>query len=178
MRGHEYIRDVVKAHLIAAVPVRLAVIQAGLDDPVENLDFLLDDGAYRLQSLPAVVIRASDTPSQRRTGEAEWVYDYSVEVIVACANDTIGNYEGATRQRDRLLLAVREALISPAVWPDDVELLPGDRPERTGPGVETVNSEPLAVGTITVTFRVTEYIDLDLTAIDGVDVTVTPEPPV
>jgi hypothetical protein len=38
VRGHEYIRDVVKAHLIATVPVRLAVIQAGLDDPVENLD--------------------------------------------------------------------------------------------------------------------------------------------
>ena len=164
MRGHEYIRDVVKAHLIATVPVRLAVIQAGLDDPVENLDFLLDDGAYRLQSLPAVVIRATDSPTQRRTGEAQWVCDYNVEVIVACANDTIGNYEGATRQRDRLLRAVREALYAPAVWPDDVELLSGDRPEKTGPGVETVNGEPMAVGTIEVFFKVTEDLDLDLPA--------------
>jgi len=177
MRGHEYIRDVVKAHLVAAVPVRLAIIQVDADDPVTDLDFILDDGLYRLQRFPAVVIRATDATNHKRTADAQWAYDYSVEVIVACANDTVGNYEGATRQRDRLLQAVREALIAPTLWPDDVELLPGDRPERTGPGVETVNGEPLAAGTIGVTFRVYEDLDLGLTPIDGVDVTVTAELP-
>lgn len=178
MRGHEYVRDVVKALLVAQVPGRLAVIEDGLDDPVGDLDFILDDGLYRLKSFPVVVVRATDAQIVKRTGESEWLVGYDVEVIVACANATIGNTEGATRQRDRLLLAVREALyVGLSSLPDDVDFPPGAWPEKTGPSVETLNGEPLAVGTVAFQAQVTEVADRGLPTVVGVDVTLTVDDP-
>lgn len=172
MRGHEYIRDALKGYLEQAVPLFLAAhlsdIGAAEPDPAE-VSFELADSLQDLvdgDPFPVVAIRSSDAPDSQSLGGGRWAFVYDLEVMVACDHRSYGTegYRSATRARDRLLLAVREALLSVKgleSGEDDgsVEFLPGKRREQTGRGnQQTLAGVALAVGTIDLRARVTESL--------------------
>lgn len=172
MRGHEYIRDALKGYLEQAVPLFLAAhladIGATEPDPTE-VSFELADSLQDLvdgDPFPVVAIRSSDAPDSQSLGGGKWAFTYDLEVMVACDHRAYGTegYRSATRARDRLLLAVREALLHVKgleSGEDDgrVEFLPGKRREQTGRGnQQTLAGVALAVGTIDLRARVTESL--------------------
>ena len=113
MRGHEYIREAIRTYLESAVPVRLAAHLAanGLTSPnVADLRFLLADGLQEITDFPAVIVRSTDATDDTRTADGTWRIVYDVEVVVACDHRVHGDAEGASKDRDRVLLAVREAV--------------------------------------------------------------------
>ena len=179
MRGHEYIREAVRTYLEQVVPTRLAAHEAayGLTspDPAE-IQFLLADNLQDIVDFPVVVVRATDANNSTRTADGTWAFDYDMEVIVACDHRVHGDVEAASKDRDRVLLAVREAIYSVAGLTNDIDIVPTKRPEATGAGVETRQGVPLAAGTIKFTAKVLEtLVDLDPPEdIDNIDLTVAP----
>ena len=104
-----------------------------------------------------------------------WWFAYDIEVIVACDHRVHGDAEGASKDRDRLLLAVRECIYRASGLTDDIDISPKGRPEATGAASETRAGVPLAAGTLKFRARVTETLtDLDPPEdIDAVDQSVT-----
>lgn len=176
MRGHEYIREAVRTYLELKVPERLTAHLAAYSltspDPAE-VQFYLADNLQDIVNFPAVVIRATDANNSTRTADGNWAFDYDMEIIVAADHRVHGDVEAASKDRDRVLLAVRESLYRVAGLTDDIDILPGKRPEATGAGVETRQGVPLAAGTLKFTARVLETLaDLDPPEdIDNVDLT-------
>lgn len=166
MPGHETARTAVRDWLAKQVPIRLLVLRDALeldspDDPRVYLlaDALPDDDTQ----FPAVVVGSTRTLDMTRRGLADdgdtQVYDVDYEVTVAVAV-TRGEFvadEKASIDRDRLLQAVREALM------ERMEIAPGviliSLPvEATGPATQSALGRPLAAGTSTVTVRSTEAL--------------------
>lgn len=151
MRGHEYVRETVRTLLQLTVPDRLAAHLAayGLASPdPNNLTFLLADGLQLVETFPVVIVRSTDAGDDTRTSDGTWRIGYDVEVIVACDYRVHGDSEGASKDRDRLLVAVREAVYAADGLPEDVDFAPRNRPERTGAAEETRAGVPLAAGTL------------------------------
>ena len=94
---------------------------------------------------------------------------------MACDHRVHGDAEAASKDRDRVLLAVREAIYSAAGLTEDIDISPRKRPEATGAAAETRAGVPLAAGTLKFRARVTETLtDLDPPEdIDAVDQSVT-----
>lgn len=174
MKGHEYIREAVRTHLEVAVPVRLAAHLAAnaltSPDPAD-LKFLLADGLQNVKDFPAVVVRSTDATDDTRTADGTWQIVYDLEVIVACDHRIHGDAEGASKDRDRVLLAVREAVYFAAGLTEDIDIFPAKRAEQTGAAAETRAGVPLAAGTLKFRAAVLETLaDLDppetITAVD------------
>jgi hypothetical protein len=165
VKGHEYVREAIRTYLEDTVPARLAahLTANGLTSPdASALTFLLADGLQGVDSFPAVVVRWASVSDDQRTGEYTWLFSYELEVIVACDHRTYNDPEGASKDRDRLLLAVRECLYRALTLTNDIEILPRKRPEQTGAASETRAGLPLAAGTLSFVARVTETLtDLD-----------------
>lgn len=189
MRGHEYIRDEVRGFLESTVPLFLAAHLADLgeSEPAPaSVSYLLADSLQELPAdiFPVVAVRSTDSVDDQPFREGVWGMVYTLQVMVACDHRTYGatGYEQASRYRDRLLLAVREALyrvsgVKSADEDGDIEFLPGKRPERTGKGnQETLAGVALAAGTIDFRVRVTEMLGnagVPTERIDGVDLSVS-----
>ena len=178
MKGHEYIREAIRTYLEVAVPPRLAAHLAGngltSPDPA-GVAFLLADGLQDITDFPAVVVRSTDSGDERQVTTDTWWFAYDIEVIVACDHRVHGDAEGASKDRDRLLLAVRECIYRASGLTDDIDMSPKGRPEATGAASETRAGVPLAAGTLKFRARVTETLtDLDPPEdIDAVDQSVT-----
>ena len=178
MKGHEYVREAVRTHLETYVPLRLAahLTANGLSSPTaSDVTFLLADGLQDIDTFPVVVVRSTDASDDVQTFNGAWWMTYELEVIVACDHRVHGDSEGASKDRDRLLLAVRECVYAASGLTDDIDISPAKRPEQTGAAAETRAGVPLAAGTIRFVARVVEEL-LPLTAvedIDAIDQTVT-----
>jgi|JI10StandDraft_1071094.scaffolds.fasta_scaffold44688_6 hypothetical protein len=162
MRGHEYIREAVRTYLEAAVPTRLAAHLAanGLTTPEPaDVTFVLADGLQDITDFPVVVVRSTDATNDTWTADGTWSVLYDLEVIVACDHRTHGDYEGASKDRDRLLLAVREALYRITGLTEDIDIVPGKRSEQTGAASMSLAGVPLAAGTVKFIARVLETLD-------------------
>jgi len=158
MRGHEYVRATVKALLEAKVPGRLAAVRAAFQasTPAAPAVYLLAD---RLPTdpahYPAVIISSTGAPRMRSQSvyadgdTADFVVFYDVRVVVACRTDVAGGDEASSRDRDRLLLAVRESLLGRANLPEDIELVMSDMAEDTGAATQDLRGRPLSAGQIT-----------------------------
>jgi len=165
MRGHEYIREAIRTYLESAVPVRLTAHLAanGLTSPnVADLRFLLADGLQEITDFPAVIVSSTDATDDTRTADGTWRIVYDVEVVVACDHRVHGDAEGASKDRDRVLLAVREAVYFAAGLTEDIDIFPAKRAEQTGAAAETRSGVPLAAGTLKFRAAVLETLaDLD-----------------
>ena len=167
MRGHEYARSQVKTHLQSTVPGRLGAIRTALaaTTPANPAGYFLTDILPTDPALyPAVVIMSTAAPAMKRqsvqaAGQAvDFVVIYSIRVVVACRTDVAGGDEAASIDRDRLMLAVREALLAPGSFPDDFELLTQDIAEDTGAAAQDLRGRPLAAGQITCQVGVLETL--------------------
>jgi hypothetical protein len=165
VRGHEYIRETIRTYLEAEVPTRLAAHLAAysLTSPTPaDVTFLLADGLQDINDFPAVIVRSTDSQDDTRTADGTWRIAYDIEVIVACDHRVHGDAEGASKDRDRLLLAVRECIYSVVGLTDDIDIAPRKRPEQTGAASETRAGVPLAAGTLRFRASVLETLtDLD-----------------
>ena len=178
MRGHEYIREAVRTYLEATLPSRLAAHLAAneLTSPAtDGINFVLADGLQDITRFPVVVVRSTDAGNDQWTGDGTWSIIYDVEIIAACDHRVHGGYESASKDRDRLLLAVRECMYAATSLTEDIDILPGKRPEQTGAAMETRAGVPLAAGTLKLRARVLESLtDLNPPEdIDVVDLTAT-----
>lgn len=192
MRGHEYIRDALRAYLETAVPLFLTahLTDIGEAEPVPaDVSFVLADSLQDvvetedIAPYPVVAVRSTDGDVEQKTGITSWTFLYDLEVMVAVDHRTYGaeGYKAATRSRDRLLLAVRSALLSVSGLDSgeadgDVEFLPGKRREQTGRGnQQSLSGVALAVGTLSFRARVTERLSVPpaLEQIGAVDLSVS-----
>ncbi len=167
MRGHEYARDQVRTHLLAKVPGRLGAIRSALQvsTPANPAGYFLADILPTDPALyPCVVIMSTGAPTMRRQSvqaagdSADFIVIYSLRIVVACRTDTAGGEEAASRDRDRLMLAVREALLAQGSFPDDLELMTQDIAEDTGAAAQDLRGRPLAAGQITCQVGVLETL--------------------
>jgi len=180
MRGHEFVREAIRTYLEAEVPPRL---QAHLTDneltsPSTDVAFLLADALEGVTDFPAVLVKSTSAQAVKWVASRTWWYAYDVEIIVACDHRVHGTFEGASTDRDRLMLAVREAVLDMSNLPDEIDLQPGQMPEDTGAAVQTLAGVPLAAGTLKFTVRLVETLremhppeDIDAAdlAVDGYD---------
>jgi hypothetical protein len=169
MRGHEYARAQVKTHLAARVGPRLTAIRAALEvstptNPAAGSYMLADQLPVDPALYPAVVVMSTGAPRIRRQSvtasgdETDFVVVYELRVVVACRTDIAGGEEAASRDRDRLLLAVREALLGRANLPDDIEMLTSELREETGAASQDLRGRPLAAGQVTFSVAVLETL--------------------
>ncbi|MEZ5119663.1 MAG: hypothetical protein R2686_07145 [Candidatus Nanopelagicales bacterium] len=177
MRGHEFVREAVRTYLETEVPVRLAAHLAanGLTSPSTDIAFLLQDVLEGVESFPAVLVKSTNGNAEKWVGPRTYWYAYDLELVVACDHRVHGSYEAASTDRDRLLLAVRESVLTMSGLPDDIDLQAGQWPEETGAAVQTLAGVPLAAGTLKFTVRLVETVaDLDPPEdMDAADLTVT-----
>lgn len=167
MKGHEYARAQVKAHLQAKVPSRLTAIRAALGTatPTVPAAYLLAD---RLPvdpaQYPCILVNSTGSPRMRRQSvyadgdTADFIVIYDVRVVVACRTDVAGGDEAASLDRDRLLLSVREALLGRANLPADIEFMTQDMVEDTGAATQDLRGRPLSAGQITFSVGVLETL--------------------
>ena len=138
MKGHEYARAQVRAHLQAKVPARLAAIKAALQatTPAAPAAYLLADRLPTDPALyPCILINSTGVPRMRSQAvyadgdSADFIVVYDLRIVVACRTDVAGGDEAASVDRDRLLLAVRETLLGRANLPADIEIVTTDMRE-------------------------------------------------
>jgi hypothetical protein len=180
MLGHEFARVTMRDHLIAGVPARLALIRAAWSatTPADPAAYLLADTLpLDASQYPIVLVQSTSLVDQRATESGQlgvWICEYAVTVVVAARSDVAGDWEGASRQRDRLLLAVRETLMMGRELADNAFAVTQGMSEEIGDAAQDVQSRPLAAGTITLRVRVAEELSDDVAEITGHAVTVDP----
>lgn len=170
MLGHEHVRATVAALLAQRVPVRLAAVRAALGvtspvDPDPDAGYLLADGLPRAEgAYPVVVVQTTDLAGAETTGPAvggqaqRWRTVYGLRVVVACSAATVADFAAASRDRDRLLLAVREALMATR-GAGALTWNPAELRETTGAAAETLAGRPLAAGQLDLPVRCIEVLD-------------------
>lgn len=169
MRGHEYARTAVLERLRDVLPIRLAGIRAALEvatpvDPPASAYLLADSLPDDPGQYPCVVVMSTSAPVIKRQGVAgdgesvDYIVRYSLRIVVACRLDETGGAVAASLDRDRLLLAVREALISRTAMPEDFDIEPSSISEQTGAAAQDLRGRPLAAGEITVTAMALETL--------------------
>lgn len=177
MRGHEYVREAIRTYLETEVPVRLSahLTANSLTSPSTMVTFLLQDVLEGVTTFPVVLVKSTSAAAVKWVGQRTWWYGYDLEIVVACDHRVHGSYEAASTDRDRLLLAVRESILTMSGLPDDIDLQPGQWQEDTGAAVQTLAGVPLAAGTMKFTVRLTETVaDLDPPEdMDAYDLTAT-----
>lgn len=169
MRGHEYARSQVRNHLASAVPVRLAAIRAALEvespaNPPETAYLLSDELPMDPELYPCVVVMSTGAPrfkaqSVSAAGDsADYICTYDLRVVVACRFDESHGDLVASSDRDRLLLAVREALLARVDLPEDIDMVLGNLREDTGAAMQDLRGRPLAAGQINFNVAVLETL--------------------
>lgn len=169
MKGHEYARTKVRDHLSTYVPGRLAAIRAALSvttpsNPPAGAYLLADALPSDPALYPAVVVMSTGAPRIQRQSvvasniPSDFIVLYSLRVVIACRTDTAGGEEQASRDRDRLLLAAREALLGRVNLPADVEFFTNDMVEETGAAAQDLRGRPLAAGQLRFDVAVLETL--------------------
>lgn len=197
MKGHEYARAQVKAHLQARVPGRLSALKAALSvtTPAAPAAYLLADRLPVDPALyPCIIVNSTGAPRMRaqsvhgKGDTVDYIVVYDLRVVVACRTDLAGGDEAASLDRDRLLLAVREALLSPGTLPADIELVTTDMTEDTGAATQDLRGRPLSAGQVTFSAACLETLTpatvpdaleesaIEVTGYPAATVTITPEP--
>ena len=175
--GDEYVREAVRTYLETAVPTRLAAELAadGLTSPSTDIAFLLQDVLEGVESFPAVLVKSTLGEIDKWVATRTFWMDYTVELIVACDHRVHGSYEGASTDRDRVLRAVRGAVLTMSGLPNDINVNLRTVKWVTGAAVQTLAGVPLAAGTLTFDAKVEETISvLDPPEdMDAADLTVT-----
>lgn len=198
MKGHEYARAQVKTHLQARVPGRLTAIKAALQasTPAAPAAYLLADRLPVDPALyPCIIVNSTGAPRLRaqavygKGDTADFIVVYDVRVVVACRTDVAGGDEAASVDRDRLLLAVREALLSPGNMPEDIEIVTTDMTEDTGAATQDLRGRPLSAGQVTFGVACLETLlpatataslvdaEIDVVGYPAETVTITPPEP-
>ena len=183
MKGHEYPRQLLAAMLQRAVPERLARIRAAATTdplapntwPPDPKSYLLADQLPMKEELyPAVVITSTtgSVDSNLQAGLGEFIYEYALTVGVAVVAPRHGGETVSSVGRDRILLAIREALLLNAHLADDCFAVVRGLREETGAAIETLQSQPMSLGNVLFTVRVVEQLTDPLTTEDGSDVVV------
>lgn len=178
MRGHEYPRQLLRTMLTTEVPLRLAAIRAAATvDPEVPETWPPDPKAYLLadqlpmkeEQYPAVLITSSTAQpdTNLQAGLGEFIYEYALTVGVAVVAPRHGGEERSSVGRDRILLAVREALMLNASLADDCFAVVRGMTETTGAAVETMQSQPMSLGNLTFAVRVVEVLTDPLLDDDG-----------
>lgn len=167
MKGHEYARATVKTHLQGKVPARLTALKAALNvtSPSAPAAYLLSDRLPVDPALyPCILINSTGAPRMRAQAvyadgdSADFIVVYDVRVVVACRTDVAGGDEAASIDRDRLLLAVREALLGRANLPADIEIVTTDMTEDTGAATQDLRGRPLSAGQVTFSVAALETL--------------------
>lgn len=163
MKGHEYARRMLKDMLEQRVPERLDVIRATVDEqwPPDPRAYLLADSLpMKEEQFPCVLVTSSNgRPNVNlQSGLGEFIYEYELTVGVALVAPRHGGEEMSSIGRDRVLLAVREALMLNAKLADDCFAVTRGMPEATGAAIESIQSKPMSLGNITLAVRVVEEL--------------------
>lgn len=177
MKGHEYPRRLLREMLEGQVPIRLSLVRTAAEEqwPPDPKAYLLADALpMKEEQYPTVLITSSTgRPNVHlQAGLGEFVYEYELTVGVAVVASRHGGEELASVGRDRIMLAVREALMLNAKLADDCNLVTRDMAEQTGAAVENLQSKPMSLGNITLAVRVVEELTDPLLDIDGNVITV------
>jgi hypothetical protein len=166
--------------LAEQVPARLAAIRAAAthepDCPKDPKSYQLADSLpTKEEQYPCVLITASQaTPYiNLQAGLGEAVYEYTLTIQIAYIASRHGGESLASLGRDRILLAVREALLLNARLADDCEAFVRNASEQTGAAVESMQSQPMSLGNITFTVRVDEELTDPLLDVNGNPVVIT-----
>lgn len=175
MKGHEYPRQLLAEMLSVEVPKRLAKIRSSASDeyrnwPADPKSFLLADQLpAKEEQYPAVLITSSSASvdSNIQAGLGEFIYEYALTIGVAVVASRHGGEAWSSVGRDRILLAVREALMLNASLADDCFAVVRGLSEQTGAAVETLQGKPMSLGNITFAVRVVEVLDDPILAADG-----------
>lgn len=164
MKGHEYPRQLVQAMLEEQVPIRLELLRTALDTdwPANPKAYLLADQLpLKEEQYPCVLVTSTtarpDTAIQ--AGLGEFIYEYALTIGVSVVASRHGGETVASIGRDRILLAVREALMLNANLASDCFLVVRNLDEQTGAAVETMQSKPMSLGNITLAVRVIETLE-------------------
>lgn len=180
MLGHEHARDLIRGHLQTWVPVRLAQTRTRLDvtEPTDPAAYLLAD-AFPIDAskYPVIVIQSSEVTGMQAVGtdRSTYVVEYAINVVGGCRSASAGGYEDASRQRDRLMLAVREAMLTQSGFGDDeAQIVIASYTDRTGEGSQDVQGRPLSAGVIGIRVRVIEELAELTYPIDSTSITVDP----
>lgn len=163
MKGHEYARRMLKEMLEVQVPNRLDVIRAtaGEEWPPNPKSYILADVLpMKEEQYPAVLVTSSSgkVNVNLQSGLGEFVYEYDLTVGVALVAPRHGGEEMSSVGRDRILLAIREALMLNAGLADDCFAVTRRMPEETGPAIENPQSKPMSLGNISLSIRVVEEL--------------------
>lgn len=183
MKGHEYPRQLLADMLQSAVPERLTRIRSAATTdadvpetwPPDPKSYLLADQLPMKEELyPAVVITSTtaSVDSNLQAGLGEFIYEYALTVGVAVVAPRHGGEARSSVGRDRIMLAVREALLLNANLADDCFAVVRNLREETGAAVETLQSQPMSLGNVLFTVRVVEELTDPLLTDTGDDVTV------
>lgn len=181
MKGHEYARALVRDHLEANLPARLALIRAALSvpHPLDPAEYMLADTLpIDASKYPIVLVQSTSLTDMRATESGQlgvWICEYAVQVVVACRSNTVGAWEDASRQRDRLMLAARESLMMGRELAADAFAVTQGMTEEIGEAAQDVQSRPLAAGQLTLRVRVAETLADDISpAITSTEIVLDP----
>lgn len=173
MKGHEYPRALVRAMLAEQVPIRLAKIRPVDVDPAEWGEWPPDPKAYLLsdelpikeEQYPAVLISSStaSVDSNLQAGLGEFIYEYAVTISAVVVANRHGGQEQSSVGRDRILLAIREALHLNAELAPDCYAVVRSAQEETGKAIENPQSKAMSLGNISLVMRVIEELTDPLT---------------
>lgn len=184
MRGHEYPRRLLADMLAVEVPIRLASIRANLTTdpevpetwPPDPKSYLLaDELPMKEEKYPAVLITSttSSVNTNLQAGLGEFIYEYSLTVGCAVVAARHGGEEASSLGRDRILLAIREALMLNSSLANDCFAVVRDLSEITGAAVENLQGKAMSLGNITFAVRVVEELTDPITDDEGNPVTIT-----
>lgn len=168
MSGHESVKALLKDYLSTWVPFRLGLYRDVEEwtTPVDPEWFVQDSLPEDRDLFPCGVIMSTRTLGMTRvTGAtaagdtAAFDVDYEVVVVMAAATLDSAVPQDAVRDRDRLLLMVRECVLLPAKLDDLTMILGTPMPsELTGAAAQNLQANPLAAGQITFTVRAREAL--------------------
>lgn len=178
MRGHEYPRQKLKEMLEVRVPQRLAAIRASATTepewpPNPKAYLLADILPSKEEQFPCILITSTEASSvtAQQAGLGEFRYEYQLTLGVAVVAGRHGGEVRASIGRDRIMLAVREALRMYARLADDCIVYTRSMPEVTGSPMENMQSAPMALGNISITVAVDEVLDDPIAQIETTDIT-------
>lgn len=182
MLGHEGVRRLTEAHLIARVPDALQQVrdttppvEVEHEPPVWPPDphvMVADEFPERSDKLPCVIVTSAELlgmDAEEGGASPEWVCRYQLDLGCLVVSPQAGHLTLASVGRDRILLALRHICIDEPEVAPGVRLVCRELTEETGPGKQDSASRPMAGGLITIQIEAIETLGTTLS--DLIDLT-------